>query len=100
MCEKVNKDIRYNFYPIFPLHWTIQNILHAANPTTVFLQKASWPGKNNNLFIFDCFGIGNIPNKLYKIYKNYNIITNIYRIIVIYASRCLISVSFFEGLTD
>ena len=27
------------------LHWTIQNILIAANPTTAFLQKASWPGK-------------------------------------------------------
>ena len=24
--------------------------------------------------------MGDIPNKLYKIYKNYNIITNIYRI--------------------
>ena len=30
--------------------------------------------KNNNIFIFDSFGIGDIPNKLYKIYKNYNII--------------------------
>ena len=36
--------------------------------------------KNNNIFIFDSFGIGHVPNKLYKIYKNYNIITNIYRI--------------------
>ena len=34
--------------------------------------------KNNNIFIFDSFGIGDIPNKLYKIYKNYNIITNKY----------------------
>ena len=42
-----------------------------------------WVGlcrKNNNIFIFDSFGIGDIPNKLYKIYKDYNIITNIYRI--------------------
>ena len=42
---------RYNFYPIFPLystslHWTTQNILLAANPTTAFLQKAGGPGKN------------------------------------------------------
>ena len=36
--------------------------------------------KNNNIFIFDSFGIGDIPNNLYKIYKNYNIITNIYRL--------------------
>ena len=26
---------------------TIQNILLAANPSTAFLQKASWPGKNH-----------------------------------------------------
>ena len=51
MCEKVNKDI--TFIQFFhstrlhttPLHWTIQNILLAANPTTAFLQKANWPGK-------------------------------------------------------
>ena len=38
------------------------------------------PRKNNKILIFDSFGVGDIPNKLYKIYKNYNIITNIYRI--------------------
>ena len=40
-----------------------------------------WVGlsrKNNNISIFDSFGIDDIPNKLYKIYKTYNIITNIY----------------------
>ena len=36
--------------------------------------------KNDDIFVFDSFGIGDIPNKLYKIYKNYNIITNLYRI--------------------
>ena len=30
--------------------------------------------KNNNIFIFDSFGIGDIPNNLYKIYKNYKYI--------------------------
>ena len=44
--------------------------------------------KNNNIFIFDSFGIGDIPNKLYKIYKNYNIITNIYRIQDINSNLC------------
>ena len=34
--------------------------------------------KNNDILIFDSFGIGDIPNKLYKIHKNYNIITNIF----------------------
>ena len=36
--------------------------------------------KNNNIFIFDLFGIGYIPKNIYKIYKKFNIITNIYRI--------------------
>ena len=31
--------------------------------------------KNNNIFIFHSFGVGHIPTNLYKIYKNYNIIT-------------------------
>ena len=35
---------------------------------------------NKNIFIFDSFGIGYIPKNIYKIYKNFNIITNIYRI--------------------
>ena len=50
-----------------------------------------WVGlsrQNNNIFIFDSFGIGDIPNKLYKIYKNYNIIENIYRIQDIHSSLC------------
>ena len=44
--------------------------------------------KNNNIFIFDSFGIGDIPNNLYKIYKNYNIIANIYRIQDIKSNLC------------
>ena len=35
---------------------------------------------NNTIFIFDSFGIGYIPIGIFKIYKNYKIITNIYRI--------------------
>ena len=44
--------------------------------------------KNDDIFIFDSFGVGHIPNKLYKIYKNYNIITNIYRIQDINRNLC------------
>ena len=44
--------------------------------------------KNNNIFIFDSFGVGHIPINLYKIYKNYNIITNIYRIQDINSNLC------------
>ena len=36
--------------------------------------------KNNDIFIFDSFGVGHNLKNIYKIYKNFNIITNIYRI--------------------
>ena len=44
--------------------------------------------KNDDVFVFDSFGVGHIPNNLYKIYKNYNIITNIYRIQDINSNLC------------
>ena len=44
--------------------------------------------KNDDIFIFDSFGVGHVPNNLYKIYKNYNIITNIYRIQDINSNLC------------
>ena len=44
--------------------------------------------KNYNIFIFDSFGIGYVLTNLYKIYKNYNIITNIYRIQDINSNLC------------
>ena len=51
--------------------------------------------KNNNIFIFDSFGIGHIPKNIYEIYINFNIITNIYRIQHINSNLCgLFSVLF------
>ena len=52
------------------------------------LQDSNQPGShwialkivNNTIFVFDSFGIGYIPIDIFKIYKNYKIITNIYRI--------------------
>ena len=44
--------------------------------------------KNDDIFVFDSFGISDTPNKFYKIYKNYNIITNIYRIQDIDSNLC------------
>ena len=43
---------------------------------------------NNNVFIFDSFGIGYIPKNIYEICKNFNIITNIYRIQNINSNLC------------
>ena len=44
--------------------------------------------KNDDIFVFDSFGVGDIPNNLYKIYENYNIITNVYRIQDINSNLC------------
>ena len=44
--------------------------------------------KNYNIFIFDSFAIGYIPKNIYEIYKNFNIITNIYRIQHINSNLC------------
>ena len=44
--------------------------------------------KDNNIFIFDSFGIGHVPKKIYKIYKKFKIITNIYRIQHINSNLC------------
>ena len=67
------------------------------NKSLIFnLQNSNQPGShwislsrnNNNIFIFDSFGIGHIPKNTYKIYKNFNIITNIYRIQDINSNLC------------
>ena len=51
--------------------------------------------KNDDISIFDSFGIGEIPNEIYKIYKNYQIITNLYRIQDLNSNLCgLFSVLF------
>ena len=34
----------------------------------------------NTIFVFDSFGIGYLPMAIFKVYKNFKIITNIYRI--------------------
>ena len=43
---------------------------------------------SKNVFIFDSFGVGHIPKKIYKIYKRFNIITNIYRTQDINSNLC------------
>ena len=44
--------------------------------------------KDNNIFVFDSFGVGYVPTNLYKIYKNYNVITNLYRIQDLNSNLC------------
>ena len=48
----------------------------------------SFAKKNNNIFIFDSFGVGYIPKNIYNIYKDFDIITNIYRIQHINSNLC------------
>ena len=67
------------------------------NKSLIFdLQNSKEPGshwcslsrKNSSIFIFDSFGVGHIPKNVYKIYENFNIITNIYRIQDINSNLC------------
>ena len=44
--------------------------------------------KDSNIFIFDSFATGYIPKNIYEIYKNLNVITNIYRIQDINSNLC------------
>ena len=51
--------------------------------------------RNNTIYVFDSFGIGEIIPEIYKIYKNFKIVTNIYQIQDITSILCgLFSVLF------
>ena len=55
----------------------------------------SIPRRNNTIYVFDSFGIGEIPSETYKIYKNFKIVTYIYQIQHISSILCgLYSISF------
>ena len=43
---------------------------------------------NNEIYVFDSFGIGYLPVIIFKIFKNFKIITNIYRIQDITSNLC------------
>ena len=43
---------------------------------------------NNTILVFDIFGIGYLPMSIFKVYKNFKIITNIYRIQDISSNLC------------
>ena len=51
--------------------------------------------RNDAIYVFDSFGIGETPYEIYNIYRYYKIVTNIYRIQDITSILCgLFSVSF------
>ena len=60
------------------------------------LQNSNEPGSHwialkrvkNSIFIFDSFGIGYLPVDIFKAFKNFKIITNIYRIQDISSNLC------------
>ena len=60
------------------------------------LQNSYEPGSHwialkrvkNSIFVFDSFGIGYIPVGIFKVFKNFKIITNIYRIQDISSNLC------------
>ena len=43
---------------------------------------------NNTIFVFDSFGIGYLPINIFKVFKNFQITTNIYRIQDITSNLC------------
>ena len=60
------------------------------------LQNSNQPGShwialkrvNNTIFVFDSFDIGYLPIGIFKVFKNFKIITNIYRIQDISSNLC------------
>ena len=63
----------------------------------IHLQNSYEPGShwiaskrdNNTIFVFDSFGTGYLPIGIFKIYKNFKIITNIYRMQDITSNLCV-----------
>ena len=79
------KNNKYNKSIIFNLQNSNQDGSHWC----------SLSRNNKNIFIFDSFGVGHIPINIYDIYKDFNIITNIYRVQDINSNLCgLLSVLF------
>ena len=63
-------------------------IFHLQNSSQTGSHCIALSRNNKNVFIFDSFGVGHIPKKIYKIYKKFNIITNIYRTQDINSNLC------------
>ena len=66
------------------------------NKSIINLQDSNTAGSHwialkrvrNDIFVFDSFGVGYIPIGIFKVYKNYKMITNIYRIQDISSNLC------------
>ena len=88
-----NEEYFLGFYSKDPIPLIENNKYLIFNLENSDQSGSHWVGlsrKNNDIFVFDSFGIGYVPNNLHKIYKNYNIIRNIYRIQDINSNFCVI----------
>ena len=72
------------------------SIIKNNKSTIINLNNSYEPGSHwialkkvkNAIFLFDSFGVGYIPMTIFKVYKNFKIITNIYRIQDISSNLC------------
>ena len=80
--EKINNNLKqYDFIIIDK--YSEHDFINKAGSHWIALKRV-----RNAIFVFDSFSIAYIPMNIFKVYKNYKIITNIYRIQDISSNLC------------
>ena len=72
------------------------SLIENNNSMIINLNNSNEPGSHwialkrvkNTIFVFDSFGIGYLPMTIFKVHKNFKIITNIYQIQHISSNLC------------